>query len=432
MTEPAKTEQAPPIRYHSAAIALHWAIAMLLAYQFALGLRLEDKAPPPQAFTAFQQHKSIGIAILVLSLGRLLLRLTKPRPAELGGAMERLGAKLTHFAFYIVMLVGPLTGWILVSSSKIKVPTLLFGLVPLPHLPVSAGTHEPAELAHAVLGWALPALFLLHFTGVIYHWRQRDPVPGRMFPAGMGIGAGIGAGLTGLLFAAWLGRSGPLPQLWSSLTAPASVTPTATETGIAPTPEPATEAASTQPPASDEPSLAASETATQAAVVASCDWIIDPGSRLGFVANYSGSPVNGTFRKWDAKIHFCEDEPASGSIAANVSLASADTADASRDENLHGPAFFDTAAFPQARFAAKGFKSTGAGRYNADGTLTLRGKSQPVRLTFTLRITGDKALAQGNARLSRLAFGVGTDEWAATDEIADAVAVSFTIQARRK
>ena len=412
-----------PVRYHGAAIALHWLLALLLAYQFALGLRLEDKVAPSAVFTAFQQHKSVGIAILLLSLLRLALRYTKPRPAEIGTGLELLAARAAHTAFYAIMLLGPLSGWIIVSTAKIKVPTLLFGLVPWPHLPVPAGMHDPAALGHSVLGWALPALFVLHVAAVLYHWRQRDPVPGRMLPAAVKLGTGLAAGLGAVLLAGLLGRAGPIPDLWSSLTAPAPAAAPLPETSD-PVDVAILASEAPEPAISDEP------VATEAA--ASCDWAVAPGSRLGFVADYSGTPVNGSFRKWDAKIRFCEADPAAGSIAATVALASADTADASRDENLKGPAFFDIAANPQARFAAKGFKQLAPGRFAADGTLTLHGKSRPVRLVFTLKITGDKAVAQGSARLSRLAFGVGSDEWAATDELADAVSVTFAIQAKRR
>ncbi|MFM5893008.1 MAG: YceI family protein, partial [Novosphingobium sp.] len=146
---------------------------------------------------------------------------------------------------------------------------------------------------------------------------------------------------------------------------------------------------------------------------------------------YGNTPVSGTFHKWQAKIRFCEDDLPRSSIAATINLASADTTDADRDENLKGASFFDTARFAQARFTASGFKQLAPGRYAANGTLSLHGTNRPVRLVFTLKLNGDAATAQGSASLSRLAFGVGSDEWAATDQIPDAVAVQFTIRARR-
>ena len=131
-------------------------------------------------------------------------------------------------------------------------------------------------------------------------------------------------------------------------------------------------------------------------------------------------------------MRFCEDDLAKAAISATVQLASADTQDPSRDDNLRGPSFFDTASFAQARFNASGFKQLAPGRYAASGTLSLHGVSRPVRLVFTLKLTGDTATAQGSTTLSRLAFGVGSDEWTATDQIPDPVSVQFTISAHRQ
>ena len=408
-----------PVRYHAAAMTLHWLLAALLVFQFALGLRLEDTATALK-FTAYQFHKSIGITILLLSLARLALRLALPRPAELGQGWQKLAARLTHWAFYGVMLLVPLSGWIIVSTGKVKVPTMLFGLVPWPNLPLPAVFNDPAKLAHTVLAWALPVLIALHVAAVIYHLRQRDAVPGRMFPAALAPALGVLSGVTLLATAAAAGLLGPMPDLWHRAPAPQAIVPVIIE--------PAVYASDATP--SDAPSPLPSASAV-AAVALSCDWTVEPGSRLGFTARYASDPVPGTFHKWSAKIRFCEDAPAKAAINATVSLASADTQDPSRDDNLRGASFFDTASFAQARFTANGFKQLAPGRYAASGTLSLHGVSRPVRLVFTLKVTGDTAIAQGSTTLSRLAFGVGSDEWSATDQIPDPVSVQFTIRARR-
>ena len=407
-----------PARYHTAAIVLHWLLAGFLVYQFALGLRL-DELKGGDKFVAFQLHKSIGITVLLLSLARVALRLFVPRPAEFGLGAQKLAARLVHWGFYAVMLLAPLSGWIVVSTAKIKLPTMLFGVVPWPHLPLPAAFNAPADLAHTVLVWSLPALILLHVAGVIYHWRLRDEVPGRMMPAGLAQRSGIAAVLLWLGASAGLGMAGPLPNLWAMSPAPATAPPSI--------PEPAaSDAADT---ASAEP--VPTETAAGAEAAVSCDWTVEPGSRLGFVAHYGSEPVNGTFRKWQARIKFCADDLPHASVAASVGLASAATGDADRDENLRGASFFGAAQFAQARFTASGFKLLGPGRYAASGNLSLHGVNRPVRVVFTLVQSGAKATAQGSTSLSRLAFGVGSDEWAATDQIPDAVAVQFTIRASR-
>ena len=173
---------ASPARYHRAAIALHWLIALALVAQLALWFRLEGIPRGVQQFDAFQWHKSLGITVLLLSLVRLALRFKLPRPAPIGQGLARIAARGTHDLFYLVMIGAPLTGWALVSTARIKLPTMLFGVVPWPHLPLGAWANEPAEVAHGALGWLLPALIALHVAGALKHAWQRDGTLQRMLP----------------------------------------------------------------------------------------------------------------------------------------------------------------------------------------------------------------------------------------------------------
>ena len=419
--EPDLPAAALPARYHGAALFLHWTLAALLVFQFALGLRLDSVAPGGAKFTAYQFHKSIGISILLLSLARLALRLTLPRPGEVGVGVQRLGARLVHWAFYALMILAPLSGWIIVSTTKLKVPTMLFALVPWPNLPLPNALNQPAALAHTVLAWSLPALIGLHVAAVLYHLRQRDDVPGRMVPRAVPAAVGLASGALLLALGAWLGTDGPIPNLWSTRPAAAATVAAAEPIRIPEAPTPPLSPAAPNPTA----------TAAEAVQAASCDWMVGPASRLGFTTHYAGEPITGSFHKWQARIKFCPEDLPHASIAATINLASADTNDASRDENLHGASFLDAAHFAQARFTASGFKLVSTGRYTASGTLALHGVSRPVKLMFSLKVAGDSAEAQGSTALSRLAFKVGNDEWAATDQIPDLVTVQFTIRARR-
>ena len=272
-----------------------------------------------------------------------------------------------------------------------------------------------------MLTWSLPALIALHVAAVFYHMTKRDEVPLRMLRPSESPKVAIPGNILWLAIMAVFGLYLGIPDFWTKTAAPAAAVQPSDE----PLPVPSTEpdAASAGP----EPT----ETAAGAQVAQSCDWTVEPGSRLGFTAHYGGDPVNGTFRKWQTKIKFCADDLPHAAINASISLASAATGDPDRDENLHGASFFDTARFAQARFTATGFKLLGPGRYAASGNLSLHGVNRPVRVVFGLVQSGAKVTAQGSTTLSRLAFGVGSEEWAATDQIPDPVTVQFTIRARR-
>ena len=83
------------------------------------------------------------------------------------------------------MLLGPITGWIIVSTARLTVPTILFGVVPWPHLPLPGSLAEPMEAVHEALAWIAIALFVLHVLGALRHqFMLRDPVIKRMSPGG--------------------------------------------------------------------------------------------------------------------------------------------------------------------------------------------------------------------------------------------------------
>jgi len=411
-----------PARYSGVAIALHWAIAAALAFQISLGWRLEGPSTP-LLFTLFQLHKSVGITILLLSMLRLAWRFAKPRPAPVEGpAWARALASAVHAGFYVVMIAGPLTGWALVSTAKIKVPTLIFGVLPWPHLPIPAAlghaVQESAEQAHGLLAWLAIGLFLLHIAGALRHqWLLGGNVLGRMIPGARGkaipaVIAALALLIGAMTIAKWVGGSEP-PRA-----APAPV--------AAPIEEPAIVPAAAPAPVAENAAVAAEEAP---AVIPK--WTVQPGGRLGFTASWNGDPVRGSFTRWRAAIAFDPQALDRSTIRVTVDLASADSGDGQRDDSLKGDVFFDTAAHPSAVFTANRIRSLGGDRYEAAGDLSLKGISRPTILRFSLRITGDRAKVTGTTRLDRTRFKVGLGEWAATDAIAAAVPVDFAFTAVR-
>ena len=142
--------------------------------------------------------------------------------------------------------------------------------------------------------------------------------------------------------------------------------------------------------------------------------------------------MQGSFKRWDADIVFSPDDLPHSHIRVSVDLASVDSAEGERDDMLRSASFFDVAAHPRAVFTATAIRAAGPGRYRANGTLTMHGQSRPVPVSFDLDIDGTRATASGTAQLNRLAFGVGSGEWAGTGDVPDGVAVNFHFTARRR
>lgn len=179
-------------RYTKVAIILHWVIALMIIGLIAAGI-LMTKLEPYSSLQVnmYQIHKSFGITVLLLSLVRLIWRLTHKPPAlpDHMPGWEKLAARFTHVAFYLVMIGMPLLGWAMVSVSPLNIPTKLFFTVPWPHLPILPGIENKKEVEevfkflHANIGKATIVLILLHVGAALkHHFKEKDIVLTRMLP----------------------------------------------------------------------------------------------------------------------------------------------------------------------------------------------------------------------------------------------------------
>jgi len=162
-------------------------------------------------------------------------------------------------------------------------------------------------------------------------------------------------------------------------------------------------------------------------------WTVDKtASSIRFSSSYEDTAFSGGFSRWDADIRFDPANLAGSSVSATIEVASAATGNADRDQALPTDTFFDAGKFPRAQFIAHTFKTLGPGRYEAIGTLTLRGVVKPLTLPFTLAIKGDEARMTASISLDRLAFGIGQNEWRSTASVPAAVKVTIALSARRR
>ena len=176
--------QSPPNRYSAVAQGFHWLIAALIVLQFTLGWTALELPLGARKLARLDWHKSFGMTILMLAVLRLSWRLFN-RPPELPDGMskiERLLAKLTHVAFYVLLFAMPLTGWLMSSAKNYSVSW--FGLFTWPNL---IGKNEDnfdlLRSTHEFLSWALLVLAILHILAALkHHFWNKDDVLVRMLP----------------------------------------------------------------------------------------------------------------------------------------------------------------------------------------------------------------------------------------------------------
>jgi cytochrome b561/polyisoprenoid-binding protein YceI len=447
-TTEAPRSQPAPDRYTSVAIALHWIIALGILFMIPLGFWMHRAITNPAlsqtTFAAFQLHKSIGLTILALSLVRLAWRLGhKPPPLNPEmPAWEKFAAHATHWLFYVLIIAMPLTGWLYVSTDwsapydrVFAIPTLWFGLVQIPDLPGFANASvetrrtagEAAFNAHAFLAFGALALIALHVAAALkHHFINKDETLANMVPPARGnmiVASLVGAFAACAFLAAGWAITSPITKR------PAIVA--AAETSAAPAPEAAAVASATPIAA---PSVVAPKQAAAAPTGGPpAAWKIDAAqSKISFAAASSGGNVTGSFGKWTADIKFSPDNLPASKAVVTIQTSTAVTSVPEFTAYLPDDTWFGFGKFPNATYTTSAIRSLGGDKYEADGTLTIKDKSAPLKLPFTLKMAGNVATMNGSASIERLAydFGKGTAKSAAEEEYWLAPRITVTINVR--
>jgi|SRR5579872_151283 len=96
---------------------------------------------------------------------------------------------------------------------------------------------------------------------------------------------------------------------------------------------------------------------------------------------------------------FVSTDPPNCSVDVTIDSTSLSTQNEARDDDLRGPDFFDAAKFPTCTYSGRGIRQSGE-RWVIDGSLTIRGVSQVVPLSF--KFSGTAVTEPGKAQ--RVAF----------------------------
>jgi polyisoprenoid-binding protein YceI len=156
--------------------------------------------------------------------------------------------------------------------------------------------------------------------------------------------------------------------------------------------------------------------------------LVPEKSQIVFVSKQMGVPVEGSFRKFDARIAFDPKKPEGGSVALQIDTASAAFGIPMTDAELPKAPWFDAAHFPQAGFQTTAIKALGDGRFEMAGKLTLKGIARPLTVPVTIAPAANgQSVASGSFVLQRIDYKVGDGEWTDTSVIANDVQVRFKL-----
>ena len=158
---------------------------------------------------------------------------------------------------------------------------------------------------------------------------------------------------------------------------------------------------------------------------------IDPAqSWVTFVSRQMGVPVTGKFRRFQGQIAFDPARAEAGKARIEVDLASIDAGSREADEEVVGKDWFHVKNFPTAVFEGHRVKVLGNGRYEVQGSLTIKGRSRDVTAQVGFRESPAGGVFEGGFVLKRLEFGIGEGPWGDPGTVADEVQVNWTLSLR--
>lgn len=363
--------------YTAVAKVLHWVIAGAIVVQFVLAKLAEaadDEGAKFRELVLLANHKSVGITILALVVVRLAWRIYRPPPAPVPMPnWQRTASTISHWSFYALLFVIPISGWLMSSASNISVSW--FNLFQLPDFVApEEGLEALFEETHETLVKVLFALAVIHILAALKHtFIDRDRIL-RRITSPLAIIAFVVVIVAGVLM----------------LT-------------------PASRADDGVPPSS---------------------WQIDYSkSHIRFTAEQAGADFDGEWREWCADLRFDPERLESSSFDVSVNVASVDTLDKERDETLQEPEWFDGTNHPQVFYRAREFSSASNASFAAAGEIAVKGLTTPAEFRFDVDRRGNRIVLDGAATLDRLRMRVGTGEWEDTAWIGQFVDVAVHVEA---
>jgi polyisoprenoid-binding protein YceI len=174
--------------------------------------------------------------------------------------------------------------------------------------------------------------------------------------------------------------------------------------------------------------LAAASMMVAGAEVLAAPLKIDPAkSSVSATFRQMGVAVDTSFRKFNAQVDYDAAKPEKSKATVEIEIPSFDLGDADYNKEVLKKEWFNAAQFPKASFVSSSIRSSGPGKLDVSGKLTIKGKTADVSFPLTVKKEGGATLLEGSLPIKRLAFNVGDGEWKDTSIVADEVTIRFRV-----
>ncbi len=144
----------------------------------------------------------------------------------------------------------------------------------------------------------------------------------------------------------------------------------------------------------------------------------------------ASTAIAGKFDKWNATLTFTSPDETTGVLSITIQAASVDTGSGLKNGKLKSKDFFDVEQNPSITFVSNKFVQTGPNTFEVDGDFTIRGISNPEKLTLVVsgKGTGSGEI-KGTMVFNRKDYGM--NKGIPFIKIADHVDVSFHLKGKR-
>lgn len=152
-------------------------------------------------------------------------------------------------------------------------------------------------------------------------------------------------------------------------------------------------------------------------------------SVVSFVYKQLNVPVEGSFKRFHGQISFDPAKPALGRAQIDIELASIDAGSDEANDEVAGKLWFNTKAFPVARFVATSIRPLGSNRFEVAGKMSIKGRTHDERTVVTFQPQGSSGVFAGSLVLKRADYGIGEGMWADFGTVANDIQIKFRLVA---
>lgn len=154
---------------------------------------------------------------------------------------------------------------------------------------------------------------------------------------------------------------------------------------------------------------------------------VGPSNKGTLTATFKqeGVAVENPFTRWSGRVDYDPANVAAAKAEIDVQMDSYDIGDPMYSAELKKKSWFDAGTHPVGTFRSTAIKLVSATRFDATGTLTLKGKSQTITVPVTVGGSAAAPTFSGTFNISRKAFGIGDPVWDSVVE--DQVVIKFNL-----